>query len=131
MIIESHLNVFENTLTTSEQTGTDVVFGKPFSNDGVAIPESKTPLANTGIKLRVLVKEAIAAAATVKLVGKNVTGDSSYIDVATYKIPISEAGKVYDYVLPENSPCLLNVKVTGGSAAGKLLIRFEPVSRGY
>ena len=122
MIIESHLNVFENTLTTSEQTGTDVVFGKPFSNDGVAIPESKTPLANTGIKLRVLVKEAIAAAATVKLVGKN---------VATYKIPISEAGKVYDYVLPENSPCLLNVKVTGGSAAGKLLIRFEPVSRGY
>ena len=35
MIIESHLNVFENTLTTSEQTGTDVVFGKPFSNDGV------------------------------------------------------------------------------------------------
>ena len=131
MIIESHLNVFENTLTTSEQTGTDVVFGKPFSNDGVAIPESKTPLANTGIKLRVLVKEAIAAAATVKLVGKNVAGDSSYIDGATYKIPISEAGKVYDYVLPENSPCLLNVKVTGGSAAGKLLIRFEPVSRGY
>ena len=131
MIIESHLNVFENTLTTSEQTGTDVVFGKPFSNDGVAIPESKTPLANTGIKLRVLVKEAIAAAATVKLVGKNVAGDSSYIDVATYKIPISETGKVYDYVLPENSPCLLNVKVTGGSAAGKLLIRFEPVSRGY
>ena len=131
MIIESHLNVFENTLTTSEQTGTDVVLGKPFSNDGVAIPESKTPLANTGMKLRVLVKEAIAAAATVKLVGKNVAGDSSYIDVATYKIPISEAGKVYDYVLPENSPCLLNVKVTGGSAAGKLLIRFEPVSRGY
>ncbi len=100
----------------------------------ILVPDAKELVnkdALTGERRIMTLKEAIAAAATVKLVGKNVAGDSSYIDVATYKIPISEAGKVYDYVLPENSPCLLNVKVTGGSAAGKLLIRFEPVSRGY
>ena len=131
MIIESHLNVFDAVLTTSEQTGTDVVFGKPFSDDGNVIPESKTPLANTGMKLRVMVSTAITSAATVKLVGKDKVDDSSYKDVAVYTIPVSEAGKIYDFVLPENSPCVLNVKVTGGSAAGKLFVRFEPMSRGY
>lgn len=131
MIIESHLNVFNNTLTTSEQAGTDVVFGKPFEDNGNEIPESKTPLANTGMKLRVVVTTAIASAATVKLVGKDEVTDVSYRDVALYTIPVSEAGKIYDFVIPEDSPCVLNVKVTGGSAAGKLFIRFEPMSRGY
>ena len=100
-------------------------------DDGNTIPESKTQLANSGMKLRVMVTTAITSAATVKLVGKDKTTDSSYKDVAVYTIPVSEAGKIYDFVLPEDSPCVLNVKVTGGSAAGKLFVRFEPMSRGY
>ena len=83
------------------------------------------------MKLRVMVTTAITSAATVKLVGKDKVSDSSYKDVAVYTIPVSAAGKIYDFVLPEDSPCVLNVKVTGGSAVGKLSVRFEAMSRGY
>lgn len=131
MILESHLNVFDKTLTTSEQEGTSVVFGEAFKDDGHDVPESRHTLANSGVKLRVMVTTATTGVATVKLVGKDKSSDGSYTELASYPIPVSVAGKIYDFVLPENALNVLNVKVTGGTAVGRLNIMFVAMSRGY